>query len=81
MPRFLLRTHRTNEVQDISSLEHGDEMVLCEYKTWEVMAGPMAWIVKGLYGAALQQRFEDWSRDLKRFAERTWLEEKAAHDG
>jgi len=81
MPGFLLRTHRTNEVQDILSPEKDGKVVMCEYRTWEVMAGPLTWIVKGIYGTVLQERFEDWSRDLKRFAEKTWLEKMVADEG
>ena len=60
---------------------NGGKEVICEYRTWEVMAGPLAWIVKWIYGTVLQERFEDWSRDLKGFAEKTWSEKMAADEG
>lgn len=61
-PTWLLRADRVNEIEDL-----GDGT--CVYRTWETFAGPVAWIVKRAYGGQLQERFEDWVRDLKGFVE------------
>ena len=36
-----------------------------QYRTWELQCGPLAEFVRDAYGALLQERFEDWARDLK----------------
>ena len=49
-------------------------MERCEYRTWETFAGPLAWLVRYMHGELLGERFVDWARDLKQFAEKTWAE-------
>jgi len=66
MPQFLLRSLRVNE------LHPGNDPQSCEYRTWITMAGPTAYIVKKMFESTLQARFDDWSVDLKRYAEETW---------
>lgn len=70
-PKFMLRAKRENEFHEIPN---GEAMVQCEYRTWESMAGPLAHVVKRMFGETLQTRFEDWARDLKAYAEKTWQE-------
>ncbi|KAB8349706.1 hypothetical protein FH972_023721 [Carpinus fangiana] len=41
MPKMMLRTLRTTEVVPIGPNE-------CEFRTWEVMAGPLAYVVKNI---------------------------------
>ena len=41
----------------------------CEVRTWELMGGVLAKTVKWFYKDTLNQRFEDWATDLKRFCE------------
>jgi len=66
MPQFLLRSLRVNELQA------GNDAASCQYRTWITMAGPTAYIVKRMFESTLQARFDDWSVDLKRYAEETW---------
>jgi hypothetical protein len=61
-PSWLLRAERVHKITD-------NEDGACEYCTWETFAGPMAYIVRSLYGNVLQERFNDWGRDLKRYVE------------
>ena len=65
-PSWLLRAER---VHDITHNEDGT----CEYRTWETFAGPMAYIIRLIYGNVLQERFNDWGNDLKRYVEEEWL--------
>ncbi|KAI9658507.1 MAG: hypothetical protein M1831_003945 [Alyxoria varia] len=62
LPQFLLRGTRWTEIRDLGEGK-------CEFKTWECQAGPLAYMVKSLYGKTLQERFEDWANDLKKKAE------------
>ena len=62
-PTVGLRCLRVNEVHVIDDSS-------CEYRTWEMMAGPTAYIVKRMYAKTLQERFIDWANDLKSYAER-----------
>ena len=61
--RGQLFTERFSEVVDFGNSTSG-------YRTWENQGGPYASVVKEMYGAVLQQRFEDTARDLKRESER-----------
>jgi hypothetical protein len=61
-PSWLLRTERVHEMID-------KEDGTCEYCTWETFAGPTAYIIRLIYGNALEERFKDWGRDLKRYVE------------
>lgn len=70
IPRSLLRADRTMEVV---MTESGNT---CEFRSWEFMAGPLAYAVKLMYGDTLQARFEDWAADLKSYAEHTWNEQQ-----
>lgn len=40
-----------------------------EVRTWEAQAGWLAYVVRWLYGARLQEVFRDWVQDLRRFVE------------
>lgn len=62
VPRFMLAAERVNEIDDL-----GDGT--CVYRTWQTFGGPIARIVKWKYEQALQDRFDDWVRDLKQFVE------------
>lgn len=62
-----LRTERFHEV-----IVRGDEE--CEVRTWESMGGVLARTVKWLYKKTLEQKFEGWCADLKRYGEEKWLE-------
>ncbi|KAK4964007.1 hypothetical protein LTR66_012525 [Elasticomyces elasticus] len=62
-PSFMIRAERVNEIED-----NGDGT--CEYRTWETFAGPAARFVKWKYEQTLQERFEDWVRDLREFVEK-----------
>ena len=61
-PSWMLRAERVHTI-----LDNGDGQ--CEYCTWETFAGPMAYIIRSIYGNVLQDRFTDWGRELKRYAE------------
>jgi hypothetical protein len=41
----------------------------CEVRTWEVMGGPLANVVKWMYNKTLQQKFQLWVDDLKKYCE------------
>ena len=71
MPKFVMRTLRVNEFEP--GVDNGGAS--CQYRTWIQMAGPMAYTVKAVVSTVLQARFDDWSQDLKRYAEKTWHEE------
>jgi len=43
----------------------------CRYRTAEIMNGPLAYVVKSMYGARLQEVFETWAEDLAIAAEAT----------
>ena len=72
MPKFMLRSLRVNEFEPV--VANGVES--CQYRTWIQMAGPMAYTVKAVVSTVLQARFDDWSQDLKRYAEETWQEQQ-----
>jgi len=42
----------------------------CHVRTWECMAGPLAYIIRAVLAKTLQQRFEDWCHDLKAHCEK-----------
>lgn len=73
-PKMMLRTLRTTEV-----VPRGEDA--CEFRTWEVMAGVLAYVVKTMYGTTLQERFEDCSREIKEYVEKKWLAEKGNTGG
>jgi len=62
VPRFMLAAERVNEIE-----VRGDGT--CLYRSWETFAGPYARIVKWKFEQTLSQRFDDWVRDLKKYAE------------
>ena len=66
-PSWLLRAER---VQEMTNKEDGT----CEYYTWETFAGPMAYFVRLIYGNVLNERFQDWGKNLKRYVEEGSLE-------
>jgi hypothetical protein len=58
-----LQTERFHEIIVLSDNE-------CEVRTWEVMGGPLANMVKWMYSKTLQQKFQLWVDDLKKHCER-----------
>lgn len=48
----------------------------CEVRTWELMAGILAYTVKWMYQTTLKEKFELWTSDLKR-----WCEEQHSERG
>lgn len=66
LPSWLLRSERVHEMIDKKD-------GTCEYCTWETFAGPMAYMVRTIYGNTLNERFKDWGRDLKRYVEEVYL--------
>jgi hypothetical protein len=64
MPKMILYTERIHVVRDLDANGGGVEV-----RTWENFKGLSAYIVRSKYGETLQQRFEDWVRDLKRYVE------------
>ena len=44
----------------------GDGGAWCEFRTWEVMSGPLAYAVKWMFGQTLRERFCDFARDLRK---------------
>lgn len=73
MPKFMLRTLRVNEFHPVIA---GDTET-CDYRTWITMSGPVAYTIRAMFSGVLQSRFDDWSQDLKRYAEQTWQQEQA----
>jgi len=74
MPRFALRTERTNEFS-AETWEEDDgvgkkrSVQGCRYRTVETMNGPLAYVVKNMYGTRLQEVFEIWAEDFAAAAE------------
>jgi hypothetical protein len=60
-PRFLLQVQRVHEVRPIIGGGGGGG---CEIVTWECQRGLLAPVVKALYGQYLQDRFDEWVKDL-----------------
>ena len=52
-------------MNEIEEAEDGTTL----YRTWEAFGGLAASHVKKKYGEVLQARFQDWCRDLKKYAE------------
>ncbi|KAF2239635.1 hypothetical protein EV356DRAFT_499822 [Viridothelium virens] len=73
-PSFVMRGKRMNQLRRILPAGGGEGGEKCEYVTWETFAGPLARVVKMQFEGLLRERFVDWTRDLKAFAERTWAE-------
>lgn len=73
--RMLLRTNRTSDFRDIQST---DGEAKCEFRTYESMAGPLAYTVKLMFHDTLQQRFEEMADDLRRYVEKTWGEKQSS---
>ncbi|KAK7728488.1 hypothetical protein SLS57_002376 [Botryosphaeria dothidea] len=63
MPRWLMKTHRVNEVV----AEDGGG---CTYRTYMTFEGPMAYVVKWLTGWMIQDGLIMWADDLKEEAEK-----------
>lgn len=81
MPPSFLSAYRVMEVRQLSTSTAGSgaSEELCELRTWETMEGPVAYIVKMLYGKLLQTRFEEFAADLKKYAEGTRQAAEAVH--
>lgn len=72
MSRFALRTERTNEFRAETWEDASGQVVRgCRYATMEVMTGPLAYVVKNMYGDRLQEVFEKWAEDFAAWAEET----------
>ncbi|WPH03914.1 Hypothetical protein R9X50_00679700 [Acrodontium crateriforme] len=63
VPGFILKSERTHEIE-----ETADGKTL--YRTWETFGGLVAGHVKSKYGQTLQDRFQDWCKDLAKYVER-----------
>merc|ERR1712230_354334 len=61
-PGWVIKAERVNEIEEA---EDGTTL----YRTWEAFGGLAANHVKKKYGEVLQARFQDWCRDLKKYAE------------
>jgi hypothetical protein len=48
----------------------------CEVRTWEVMGGVLARVVKGVYGKTLKEKVGLWCRDLKEWCEGEYARER-----
>jgi hypothetical protein len=66
-PNWLFNTVRCNEIEEVVPKE-GEE-IECIYRTWEDQSGPLAYIVKTMFGKDIEKGINDWANDLKRFAE------------
>lgn len=58
-----VRTERFHEIIVLGENE-------CEVRTWENMAGPLAYVVKWMYQKTLDAKFQDWCDDLKKYCEK-----------
>lgn len=63
VPKFMLAAERVNEIE---VAEDGT----CLYRTWQSFTGPYARLVKWKFGQALDERLDDWTRELKAYAEK-----------
>ncbi|RMY78690.1 hypothetical protein D0863_00488 [Hortaea werneckii] len=61
-PGWVIKAERVSEIEEA---EDGTTL----YRTWEAFGGLAASHVKKKYGEVLQARFQDWCRDLKKYAE------------
>lgn len=61
-PGFIVKAERTNEIEDV-----GDGTTL--YRTWQTFGGWASKTIKKKYEQTLQDRFQDWCRDLKKYVE------------
>lgn len=68
VPKFMLAAERVNEI------EVGPNGT-CLYRTWQTFTGPYAKIVKWKFGQALDDRLDDWTRELKAYAEKVAKEQ------
>lgn len=66
-PNWLFNTVRCNEIEEIVAKE-GQEPE-CIYRTWEDQSGPVAYMVKTMFGKDVEKGINDWANDLKRVAE------------
>ena len=65
-PKFMLQAQR---VMEIRMVKRGDGGTECELSDWECQRGVLAGKVKKRYAKYLEQRFEEWGRGLKGYAE------------
>ncbi|KAL9061546.1 MAG: hypothetical protein Q9162_000078 [Coniocarpon cinnabarinum] len=72
----MLSAHRVMEVRELE--DDPDNGQQCEFRTWEVMNGPLAYLVKKLYSKVLTERFHDWARDLRGQAVKVRVEPRVA---
>jgi len=64
-PSFLLTSYRFNEIEEVE----GEDGMECVYRTGEDQSGPMAYVVKALFGRAVEKGIRDWAGDLKKVSE------------
>ncbi|KAF2648642.1 hypothetical protein K491DRAFT_612434, partial [Lophiostoma macrostomum CBS 122681] len=64
-PSILFRTERFNELEEVAG-ENGPE---CIYRTGEDQSGPLAYVVKMLFGKAVDQGIRAWPNELKTYIE------------
>ena len=69
-PTFIIKAERTNEIEETAG-------GFTRYRTWEVFGGWSASVIRWMYGEALRERFQDWSRDLKKRAEELYARDQA----
>ncbi|KAI9718313.1 MAG: hypothetical protein M1828_006777 [Chrysothrix sp. TS-e1954] len=67
---WVLRADRNCEIQG------GNASDECDFRTWEWQAGPVARLVKLLFGSTIQKGFESWTNDLKVYSETTWQQKQ-----
>lgn len=65
------RAMRHNEVWPLGDAE-------CEYRTYEMFYGWMAWLVRLVVGKPVQTGLEEWAEGLKKAAEEKWTAQKSA---
>jgi hypothetical protein len=66
-PNWLFNTLRCNEIEEVVP-EEGEETE-CIYRTWEDQSGPVAHMVKMMFGNDVKKGINNWANDLKRIAE------------
>lgn len=73
MPQWLLRGERVMEVRDLGGAGdgggNGGNGGSCEFRNFETMRGPLAWVVGWWQGKELDAAFQRCAEDLKAFVE------------
>lgn len=69
MSPSLLNAERVHELTDVEIGEGENAVKGTEVRNWELQTGWMIYAVKWMFGTKLQQNFELWVSDLKKFIE------------